>query len=166
MSTLKSLKSRRLFRIRIATRSAEATRKLGKTFGLELRKEIAQLKHAIIICLEGELGSGKTTFIQGMARGLAIKDRIVSPTFLLMRTYGISKSKKHGKLLHIDAYRITNKKDASILENKNFFEDPSHIVVVEWPEKIPHLLRKRTITIRLSHGTKENERSVIIEARA
>ncbi|MEK7542801.1 MAG: tRNA (adenosine(37)-N6)-threonylcarbamoyltransferase complex ATPase subunit type 1 TsaE [Patescibacteria group bacterium] len=162
MNTSKSPKRHRLFNIRIKSPSAKVTKKFGETLGLELRKKIPKVNGALVISLRGELGSGKTTLIQGIARGLGLKRHIVSPTFLLMRVYAIAKKQKR-KLLHIDAYRIATKKDAAILENKDFFNNPAHIVAVEWPERIPHLMRKRTIEITIKHGTSEHERSIIMK---
>ncbi|MDO8557116.1 MAG: tRNA (adenosine(37)-N6)-threonylcarbamoyltransferase complex ATPase subunit type 1 TsaE [Candidatus Jorgensenbacteria bacterium] len=154
-----------MFKIRFASGSAGKTRKLGEALGAELRKGFPKSRRGIIIRLKGNLGSGKTTFIQGIARGLGLRHRIVSPTFLLMRVYPFTKQGRSKKLLHIDAYRIATKKDAAILENKKFFENPLHIIVVEWPERIPALVRGPAIQINFLHGARENERSIIIQTK-
>ncbi len=98
-----------------------------KEFGERLAK---RLKKGDIVCLSGELGSGKTTFVKGLARGLGIKEKEVkSPSFVLAREY-------QGKipLYHLDFYRL---KSSLELESFGFSEylDGSGIVVIEWPEE-------------------------------
>ena len=96
----------------IITKSSTQTQKLGESLA-------KKLKGSNLICLEGDLGGGKTTFVQGLARGLGIKERITSPTFVLMKRFAINnksrlcrgfsmKSKRFTHFYHIDCYRIKN----------------------------------------------------------
>lgn len=120
------------------TKSFQETQKIGE----ELAKDILNLpkqKHAIILCLHGNLGGGKTTFLQGFANGLGIKEKILSPTFVIM--------KKFGNFYHIDCYRLNSDKDAAELGLKEILNNPQNIVAVEWPEKIEKLLPKQTIKL-------------------
>jgi tRNA threonylcarbamoyladenosine biosynthesis protein TsaE len=89
------------------------------------------------ILLEGELGSGKTTFVQGVARSFKIKSRIISPTFVLVRKHKILRSneQKIKTLYHLDLYRIDNPEELEDLGLAEIFQDPYGIVFIEWGEK-------------------------------
>jgi tRNA threonylcarbamoyladenosine biosynthesis protein TsaE len=110
-----------------------------------------------IIALVGELGAGKTTFVQGFAGGLGIKDKIISPTFVLMRQHKINDSQT---LYHIDLYRLPNNPDIDNLGLSDLFQNPSDIILIEWAEKIkdklPSTTRFITIT-KLSSNTRQIE---------
>lgn len=95
-----------------------------------------------VIGLTGELGAGKTTFVQGFAKGLGIKDKIVSPTFVLIRQHKVPNSKK--MLFHIDLYRLENMDNIKHLGIEEILDDPSNIVLIEWAEKIKSMLPKLT----------------------
>ena len=100
-----------------------------------------------VIALFGELGAGKTTFVQGFAEGLKIKEKIISPTFVLIRQHPISKTKKI--LYHIDLYRLNNMTDLKQLGLEEIWSDPKNIVLIEWADKIKNLLPKGVIKIYL-----------------
>ncbi len=134
----------------IITQSAQQTQELGEKIGRDL---ITKNKGPKIFCLYGDLGSGKTTFIQGLARGLKIKQRIISPTFIFVRQYKIpppkslsvqlggGKRKREWKTFyHIDLYRIEKPNEAKVLGLEEIFSDPKAIVAIEWAEKIASLL--------------------------
>ncbi|MBI2507243.1 MAG: tRNA (adenosine(37)-N6)-threonylcarbamoyltransferase complex ATPase subunit type 1 TsaE, partial [Candidatus Niyogibacteria bacterium] len=86
------------------TNSGGATRKIAEILAKELLK-FRFRKHALVLALSGDLGSGKTTFVQGFARGLGIRSKIQSPTFLIMRSYKLP-AKSYKLFAHIDAYRL------------------------------------------------------------
>lgn len=113
------------------TKSAAETQRLGET----LAKKMAGGE---VVCFYGDLGAGKTTLIQGIARGLGIKRRIISPTFIIVRQYG--------KLFHIDLYRVDDPKNLGLEE---LWQDPTNILLIEWPEKIEALLPKKRWNIKL-----------------
>lgn len=105
---------------------------------------------ATVVLLEGDLGSGKTTFVQALARELGIKNHITSPTFVLMKKYkiprkGISscvalaKQSQVKNLIHIDAYRLNSGQDLLNLGWGELVSNPSNLIVVEWPEKVSDL---------------------------
>lgn len=125
------------------TNSAKETRDLAKKLAKNLNG---------VIALTGELGAGKTTFTQGFAEGLGIKDKIISPTFVLIR--------QHGKnFYHIDLYRLENFKDLGLEE---IISDPNNIVLIEWAEKIKKILPKSTTFINFTTLDK-NKREITIE---
>lgn len=107
------------------------------------------------VALTGELGSGKTTFAQGFALGLGIKEKIISPTFVLIRQYPISKKNlPAGRQVfyHVDLYRVNSFQELGL---KEILENQNNIVVIEWAEKIKNLPKKtKKITIEKLEGDK------------
>lgn len=117
------------------TDSFEATQKLGKEFAVTL-------KGGDVVCLYGDLGAGKTTFVQGLAKGLGITRNIISPTFIIMRTYdiGVKKDAKLKSLYHVDLYRIEGEQDVEGIGLLELMGDPESVVLIEWPDKIENIL--------------------------
>jgi len=140
----------------VITKSARGTQKLGE-------KLSADLKPGSILALYGELGSGKTTFIQGLARGLGIKKRIISPTFIFIRQYTIRYPLYVKTLYHVDLYRINTLKQTKGLGLKEIFADKSAIVVIEWADRIKEILPKKRVDINFEYFD-ENQRRIKIEA--
>ena len=124
----------------IITKSAQETAGVGE----EIRNK---LKTPRILCLYGELGSGKTTFVQGFAKGLRISSRLLSPTFIIVRRYKISDS--FGFLYHLDLYRV-EEKDLEELGISDILSDPASIVVIEWAEKLGAWMPKKRLDIKFS----------------
>jgi tRNA threonylcarbamoyladenosine biosynthesis protein TsaE len=114
-----------------------------------------------IIALIGPLGAGKTTFTQGFAQGLGIKDKIISPTFVLMRQYDIPGNPK-GKLFHIDLYRLDNITQIEDLGISEILSNPKNIVLIEWAEKLGNLLPQQAIKIELKQLS-ENSRQIEVK---
>ncbi|MEK7169469.1 MAG: tRNA (adenosine(37)-N6)-threonylcarbamoyltransferase complex ATPase subunit type 1 TsaE [Patescibacteria group bacterium] len=137
--------------------SPSKTKKLGFNFAKKILKE--KFSQPIIVGLRGNLGSGKTTFIQGFARGLGIKNRIMSPTFVIFRHYPLRK-KSRAHFFHMDAYRIKKLSELKHLDFEEITSLPKSVVLVEWPEKIKKALPKKTKWLEFRHGEKENERNI------
>ena len=135
----------------VITQSPGETQKLGQKIGSDLKS--GKLKKRII-CLYGDLGSGKTTFIQGLAKGLGIKKRITSPTFVFVKKYQPS-------FYHVDLYRIEKLEETKGLGLGEIFSDPQAITAVEWAEKIKEILPKKRINLWFNY-LNQNERKVII----
>lgn len=140
--------------IEIFTKSDKETKKLGGIFAREVLKEKSK-KHALVISLEGDLGAGKTTFTQGFGKFLGIKERIQSPTFVIMRKY------HPHNFIHVDAYRLKFK-DFKVFSWKNFVKDKNNIILVEWGNKIKNILPKNSLRIIFKHAKNSNERIIII----
>ena len=136
----------------VITKSAQETKDLGK-------KIATDLKGGETLALTGDLGSGKTTFIQGFAEGLGIKDRIISPTFILMRKYSYSKL----NFYHIDFYRLENNLENEVknLGIDDTWGKENNIVAIEWAEKIKDLLPKGTIQLSFENMGEENRKIAI-----
>jgi tRNA threonylcarbamoyladenosine biosynthesis protein TsaE len=113
---------------------------------------------AYVVGLQGDLGSGKTTFVQGMAKALGIKDPVTSPTFVIMKTYPLE-SQKFSRLVHIDAYRLTNSEELEKLGFKDIIRDLENFVVIEWPENVAEALPKDATKLSLRF-IDENTRGV------
>lgn len=130
------------------TNNSKETQGLGQDFGKVLEK-------GDIVCLYGELGSGKTTFVQGLAGGLGIKEKIISPTFIIIRSYP-SKN-----FYHVDLYRIENR-EIQGLGLEEILNDSSDIVVIEWAEKLGNLMPARRIDVKFSYE-KEDIRKITFD---
>lgn len=141
------------------TISAKETQEIAK----KIIKELSQKKFqgAAVLALQGELGSGKTTFIQGLAKELKIKERVLSPTFVIMKHFDISTFKHFNNLYHIDCYRIEKPGELLALSFKEIIKNPKNLVVIEWAEKVKKILPKDAVWITFKHAG-EDERKIQI----
>lgn len=101
-----------------------------------------------VIALYGNLGAGKTVFVQGLAKGLKIKRNITSPTFVFMRSYPFVHKKNNYTFYHLDLYRGEERSDFKSLGLEEIFT-PESIVVLEWAEKIKGSLPKKRLDITI-----------------
>ena len=136
------------------TYSADETRALGKTLA-------ERIQPRTLLCLSGDLGAGKTTFVQGLLEGLGATRPYTSPTFVIMKQYDLSVATANGinRVYHADAYRV----EAHDFEHLGFAEwcaDPEGLVILEWPERVEKIIRQEAAKISfVSKG--ENEREII-----
>ena len=114
--------------------STESMKTLGEKMAENVLGKTLQ-KQAFVLSLQGNLGSGKTTFCQGFAKGLGIKEKILSPTFVLMKKFKIPKIKRY--FYHFDCYRI-KKADLKELNFEQIIQNPINIVAIEWSENIKY----------------------------
>lgn len=132
------------------TQSAQDTQALGEAFGHTIITDRLSAKvdreGALVVCLWGELGSGKTTFVQGMARGFGIESRLLSPTFVIVRHYQIPDASL--VVYHLDLYRIHSAQDANAVGFADMVYEPNAIVVVEWPERLGSDIPEKRIDIQ------------------
>jgi tRNA threonylcarbamoyladenosine biosynthesis protein TsaE len=138
------------------TESATETQKLAYKFADTLK---AKTDKGIVIALSGDLGAGKTTFVQGLAKALGIEQRLVSPTFVLMRRYPLE---KEGILYHLDAYRIdkNEKEEVENLGLSEIWDEKGNIVIIEWAEKVKKYLPEDTIWINFEYIGEDKRRIV------
>jgi len=124
--------------------------------GEKIAVDLAISHQPLVIALTGNLGSGKTTFVQGFAKGLGIKQRIISPTFILMRKYGEN-------FYHVDLYRLEGNIESEVrnLGIEDIWKDPKNIVVIEWAEKIKKMIPKSAQWIKFENLGKD-ERKITI----
>lgn len=136
------------------THSADETRALGKTLA-------EQIQPGTFLCLLGDLGAGKTTFVQGLLEGLGATRPYTSPTFVIMKQYDLSVATANGirRVYHADAYRV----EAHDFEHLGFAEwcaDPDGLVILEWPERVEKILPQDATKISFV-SKDENEREII-----
>lgn len=140
------------------------TKNSSETF--EFGKKLAKsLKGGEILALVGNLGAGKTTFIQGLAKGLGISQKVNSPTFILMRQYKIKiyKNLKIKVLYHLDLYRLEGAVESELrsLGIEDIWKNPKNIVVVEWADKATGFFPKEAVWIRFEN-LGEDKRKITI----
>jgi len=133
--------------------SPEQTRRLGVRLG-EL------LKPGDLILLDGDLGAGKTTFAQGVARGWGSLDPVTSPTFVLINEY---RRADEARLFHFDAFRLESPEDAVALGLQEMMEDGGP-VMIEWPDRVQSMLPSQGLWVRL-RWVDDSRRALQLEAR-
>jgi tRNA threonylcarbamoyladenosine biosynthesis protein TsaE len=162
-ATIKTMNNRNIF----TTISSKQTQKMGEILAKEL-------KGGEIICLSGELGSGKTTFAQGILKGLGARKPYTSPTFVVMKEYKkrISNFKfqisnqiqspksKIENIYHIDAYRVESR-DILDLGWEEIIANKNNIIIIEWAERVRAIIPKRAIWLGFEH-LKDDERKVSV----
>lgn len=117
-----------------------------------------QSDSAIVIALEGDLGAGKTTLTQEIAKVLSVKENVISPTFIIMKKYEVV-DKKFKYLIHIDAYRLEKSEELFKLGFQELLDDKNNLIIIEWPELVPDCIPKNACKIKLSH-TNENTHNI------
>lgn len=132
------------------TNNSKQTQELGEMLSRELQG-------GEVVCLTGELGGGKTTFTQGMLKGLEIDGPYTSPTFLIMKEY----KTKTKNIYHIDAYRI-GKEDILNLGFEEIISNPKNIVIIEWADKVSDIIPKNSLWIDFE-WVDENERKITVK---
>ncbi|TSC52386.1 MAG: UPF0079 ATP-binding protein [Parcubacteria group bacterium LiPW_39] len=142
----------------IAT-SAKETQKIAAKLIRDLVREKAE--RVLVLGLVGELGAGKTTFVQGLAKALKIKERVLSPTFVIFKRFKIYEL-RFKNLYHIDCYRIEKQEEVRELGFEEILKNPENLVVIEWAEKIKDALPKDAIWIKFEHAG-EDRRKIKIQ---
>jgi tRNA threonylcarbamoyladenosine biosynthesis protein TsaE len=134
----------------VISRTAEETQAAGERLGVRLEAG------AVVACI-GELGAGKTCFLQGLARGLGVRSAVTSPTFVLVNEYAGRR-----RVYHLDAYRtdsLTELLDIGIEE----FLHGDGVTVIEWADKLLPLLPPSTITVTIT-GLGDEPRQIVMDA--
>ncbi|MBI2030452.1 tRNA (adenosine(37)-N6)-threonylcarbamoyltransferase complex ATPase subunit type 1 TsaE [Candidatus Kaiserbacteria bacterium] len=114
---------------------------------------------ATIVTLSGDLGAGKTTLTQGIARALGVEETVTSPTFVLEKSYELT-GQKWSRLIHIDAYRLVSEHELEVLGWREMAQDPANLIVIEWPEMVVELIPADAIRITLSGDGDVRELSI------
>lgn len=117
---------------------------------LSVEKQKSQDNGATVLGLSGELGAGKTTFVQALARALGVIESVTSPTFVIARFYPLTSNSQFNKLVHIDAYRIEDETELAPIGWSDILSDNKNLVIVEWPEKLGTALPKNAGIIEFS----------------
>jgi len=125
------------------SRSPEQTRSIGMRLG-------GALQVGDVICLQGDLGVGKTTFVQGVAKGWGSLDSVSSPTFIIVNVY---RRADQGQLFHMDAYRLDSTPEAEQLDLDSMLAQGP--LLIEWPERINGLVPDERLWVQLEHIDEE-----------
>jgi tRNA threonylcarbamoyladenosine biosynthesis protein TsaE len=125
------------------SRSPEQTRRIGMRLG-------SVLLAGDVICLQGDLGAGKTTFVQGVAQGWGSEDAVSSPTFIIVNMYRGAESKQ---LFHMDAYRLDSTPEAEELDLDSMLAQGP--LLIEWPERMEQLIPEERLWIQLEYVDEE-----------
>jgi len=139
------------------TNNEDETRRLG----FALAKE---LKGGELVALSGDLGAGKTKFLQGLAKGLGVNENVNSPTFNILKLYQTDKNKNNVIKIfcHVDAYRLENAKDLVNLGIEELLNQSDVIVAIEWADRVKDILVNKVIKIDIRH-LGENKREITIK---
>ena len=103
---------------------------------------------ATLVTLAGELGAGKTAFTQTVAKALGVEEPVTSPTFVLEKVYGLTKS-VFKRLIHIDAYRLEKGSDLAPLGFDELMQDTGNLILLEWPERVADALPDPAVKISI-----------------
>lgn len=137
--------------MKFISKNSEETKNYGLIFAQKLTS-------GTTILLYGDLGSGKTTFVKGFAAGLGIKDRILSPTFVLQRIHQVPNSKIK-RLNHMDLYRIENPIEIKNLGIEEIVEDTENVNIIEWADRLIDFKPIKGFRIHFNY-INENEREI------
>lgn len=138
----------------IITKSPEETAAIGEKIG-------RLVSNGTVICLYGDLGAGKTLFVQNLAKGLEIDEDVTSPTFNIMNVY-------EGRLplYHFDLYRLEQEYELEDIGFYDYVDDPDGIVVIEWADKFADCLPDDFVLLTIERTeAEENERRLIFDIR-
>jgi tRNA threonylcarbamoyladenosine biosynthesis protein TsaE len=147
--------------IQIESKSLQQT-KQAALLVVEKINNLSSTSNAIVVLLQGDLGSGKTTFTKYLAKALGVSQTITSPTFVIFKRYSLNKHKRFNNLFHFDCYRLESKNDLEILGFEEIVRSPTNIVVLEWPENVQYSWPHKTIKINFSL-LGEKSRNIIIQ---
>lgn len=140
----------------IKSKSKAETKKAGQ-------KLAKYLQGGDVVALYGDLGVGKTVFAQGVASGLGIKRKVISPTFIFMRSYPVLQHNQKLEFYHIDLYRVENQTDLISLGLSEIFS-PDSIILIEWAEKIQKALPRKRYEVKIQK-TGEKNRKIRIDRK-
>ena len=138
--------------MKVCTVSREETQALALELLKEIGNRVSDFGQATVLGLRGDLGVGKTTLAQGIARELGVTEHVTSPTFILERIYKLGDQvAKWERLVHIDAYRLDSESELKHLGWQEIVADPANLILIEWPERVEGSLPKDIIYVDCKH---------------
>ncbi len=142
-------------KLRLLSASEQQTRDVGEYLGRWLRR-------GDVVLLHGDLGAGKTTLVQGIARGLGVDDYVQSPTFSLVHEHeGYDGDGKPVRLYHLDLYRLSGETELDSFGFDDYLVPTDGISLIEWPERAVDRLPDRYLLVRLEHHGEDQRRLTI-----
>ena len=131
----------------------------------EFVQKLKKKDKAFVVFLSGELGAGKTTFTQGVAKVLGITEDVTSPTFVILKRYEIPDF-IFKNLIHIDAYRLKGYDELQKIRFEEYVNDADNLILLEWPEMVESENLKADMMLRFEYGEGEGERKISVKYRA
>lgn len=116
------------------------------------------IKPGTVICLNGDLGAGKTLFVQNLARALGVEGDVTSPTFNLINIY-----EGKMKIFHFDLYRLEQEYELEEIGFYDYVEEPDGLVLIEWAEKFIDCLPDNYISLEIQRTEQEDQRIIRFE---
>jgi len=144
--------------MKIISKSLKETESIARDFLEKISLSLHDT--ALVIGLYGDLGSGKTTFVQDIAKIFGVKEFVTSPTFVIEKIYNISHP-AFKKIIHIDAYRIDSSKELLVLGWEDIINDEKNLILLEWPERVAEILPKNHAKVYFKFVS-ESEREIEI----
>jgi len=120
------------------SQSLEETQKIARDFLNTLKADDS----AVVVALQGDLGTGKTTFVQQVGKILGVKENMHSPTFVIEKIYDLD-WKNFKKFIHIDAYRLEKDSELLHLGWEEIIKEPENLIFIEWPENVTSIIPER-----------------------
>ncbi len=145
--------------MKYVSKNLEETAKISHNFVVSLGGK--DHNQAVIVGLYGDLGSGKTTFTQLLAKELGVTETVTSPTFVIEKIYKL-KDQVFEYLIHIDAYRLEKASELLHLGWEEIIANPKNLILIEWPERVAEILPKETKKIKFTF-IDETTREIEIE---
>ena len=134
-------------KIKVISESPKETQKIAYFFMQTVLKQYNSRQNSLVVSLEGPLGGGKTEFLKGIANFLKLKEKIFSPTFLIMKSFPCKRS-FFKTLWHLDCYRIEKPKEIKKLDFLEIIKNPQNLIFIEWGDKIKTMLPKNHLKIK------------------
>lgn len=151
------------------SKSIKETHKIAKIFLDKLLKNRKNGPGALVVGLSGDLGAGKTAFTKSVAKHLGIKNKIHSPTFVIIKKYPVAEQVHYGAgpikkipykfFFHIDAYRLKTEKELLHLGWEKIIGNKEHLIFIEWPENVSKIIPSNARFIYISDGKKDSHRN-------
>lgn len=134
-------------KIKVISESPKETQKIASFFMQTVLRQYNSKRNCLVISLEGPLGGGKTDFLKGVARFLKLKEKVFSPTFLIMKSFPCE-TRFFKTLWHLDCYRIKKPKEIKELDFSGIIKNPQNLIFIEWGNKIKKMLPKDYLKIK------------------
>lgn len=112
---------------------------------------LPSVSRASVLALHGDLGAGKTTFVQAVAGALGVEETVISPTFVIMKKYQTA-DERFKNVVHIDTYRIEESKEIDVLGLSAELAQPGNLICIEWPERMADRLPIETVHLYFDLG--------------
>jgi len=145
----------------VVTKNEKETKDLARNLANDILSDSEKRSSALVLALEGVLGAGKTTFTQGFAEGLNIKEPVTSPTFLILKEYELEEGYVFKRFYHVDCYRLKDENDTKDIGLDEILKNPENLILIEWAQKIKKSLPKDIRNIKFFYIS-ENKRKISI----